>query len=209
MTINLRECAQIGRRRARVHLRESAQIAGSPGTTADEQAGEPHEHTTHQRTEGSRRGSPARHGLRRRARGRLRVRAAAVRRHTRSDARGGAFAWEPGEWTDDTSMAIPLARAAARGDRFDEPEVLAGITREWVAWADDAPDVGTQTRQVLGRLGGDATEQRARDASQAVHASAGRSGGTARSCARPRWCSRSWGRDAKGPSRSPRAGSAS
>ena len=23
---------------------------------------------------------------------------------------GGGFGWEPGEWTDDTSMAMPLAR---------------------------------------------------------------------------------------------------
>ena len=26
---------------------------------------------------------------------------------------GGAFNWAPGEWTDDTSMAIPLLRAFA------------------------------------------------------------------------------------------------
>jgi ADP-ribosyl-[dinitrogen reductase] hydrolase len=29
-------------------------------------------------------------------------------------AGGGVFAWQPGEWTDDTSMAIPILQALAR-----------------------------------------------------------------------------------------------
>jgi ADP-ribosyl-[dinitrogen reductase] hydrolase len=28
---------------------------------------------------------------------------------------GGAFDWEPGEWTDDTSMTLAVARATATG----------------------------------------------------------------------------------------------
>ena len=28
---------------------------------------------------------------------------------------GGSFGWEPGEWTDDTSMAIAIAEVAATG----------------------------------------------------------------------------------------------
>jgi len=31
---------------------------------------------------------------------------------------GGAFGWEPGEWTDDTSMAIAIAEVAAAGARM-------------------------------------------------------------------------------------------
>ena len=30
---------------------------------------------------------------------------------------GGSFGWEPGEWTDDTSMAIAIAEVAATGAR--------------------------------------------------------------------------------------------
>jgi hypothetical protein len=33
---------------------------------------------------------------------------------------GGAFGWEPGEWTDDTSMAIAIAEVAATGADLHE-----------------------------------------------------------------------------------------
>lgn len=64
---------------------------------------------------------------------------------------GGPFDWEPGEWTDDTSMAIPIARIAARGDDLIEhiPELI-GV---WRAWLSEGPkDVGVQTRAVLDSL---------------------------------------------------------
>lgn len=59
---------------------------------------------------------------------------------------GGLGGWAPGEWTDDTQMAICIAEvastghldAAAVGDRF----------LEW--FASDPSDVGIQTRTVLG-----------------------------------------------------------
>lgn len=91
---------------------------------------------------------------------------------------GGSFGWAPGEWTDDTSMAIPLVRVLADGGRLDNPDALARVVRDWREWALAAPDVGTQTRNVLGRLGPDATEADARAASEAVHDEhCGRSGG--------------------------------
>lgn len=91
---------------------------------------------------------------------------------------GGSFGWAPGEWTDDTSMAIPLVRVLADGGRLDNPDALARVVRDWREWALAAPDVGTQTRNVLGRLGPDATEADARAASEAVHDEhGGRSGG--------------------------------
>lgn len=62
---------------------------------------------------------------------------------------GGCFGWAAGEWTDDTSMAIPIAQAAARGDDLREPAVLDGIVDAWVEWSRDATDVGNQTRRVL------------------------------------------------------------
>ena len=62
---------------------------------------------------------------------------------------GGGFGWEPGEWTDDTSMAIPLLEVAARGERFDAA-ALDFVAQRWLEWSSTAKDVGNQTRAVLG-----------------------------------------------------------
>lgn len=88
---------------------------------------------------------------------------------------GGTFGWEPGEWTDDTSMAIPIARVIASGRQLDEP-ALDEVVAAWADWARTAKDVGTQTRDVLGRLS-TPTAAAARVASKAVHDQSGRSGG--------------------------------
>ena len=40
---------------------------------------------------------------------------------------GGAFGWEPGEWTDDTSMAIAIAEVAATGADLREEEALDAL----------------------------------------------------------------------------------
>ena len=86
---------------------------------------------------------------------------------------GGA--WELGEWTDDTSMAIPIARVLARGDRLEGP-ALDELVAAWTGWARDAKDVGIQTRQVLNGLGSP-TAAEARDSSRRVHERIGRSAG--------------------------------
>src|SRR5947209_10864477 len=91
------------------------------------------------------------------------------------EMRGGG-AWETGEWTDDTSMAVPILQAAARGDRLDDPAVLAGIVAAWTDWARSAKDVGIQTRQVLGGIR-EPSEEQARESSRRVHESAGKSAG--------------------------------
>ncbi|MEV6098815.1 ADP-ribosylglycohydrolase family protein [Nocardia sp. NPDC051981] len=63
---------------------------------------------------------------------------------------GGAFEWEPGEWTDDTAMAVAVARAAARVGDLCSPEGLDAVAAEFVAWWDSGPkDIGNQTREVL------------------------------------------------------------
>lgn len=63
---------------------------------------------------------------------------------------GGAFRWAPGEWTDDTSMAIAIARAAAVTANLHETEGLDAVAAEFVTWIDSHPkDVGGQTRSVL------------------------------------------------------------
>ena len=44
---------------------------------------------------------------------------------------GGGFGWEPGEWTDDSSMAIAIAEVAATGADLREEEALDAIAQRW------------------------------------------------------------------------------
>ncbi|WP_410842763.1 aminotransferase class V-fold PLP-dependent enzyme, partial [Paraburkholderia sp. BR14264] len=67
-------------------------------------------------------------------------------------AGGGSFGWAPGEWTDDTSMAVPILRTVARGGDPASEEALDGLVAAWAAWSVNAPDVGIQTRNVLAGL---------------------------------------------------------
>lgn len=66
---------------------------------------------------------------------------------------GGSFGWEPGEWTDDTSMAIAIAEVAATGADLREEHSLDSIVERWHEWSLGAKDVGIQTRSVLCRGG--------------------------------------------------------
>jgi ADP-ribosyl-[dinitrogen reductase] hydrolase len=91
---------------------------------------------------------------------------------------GGSFGWEPGEWTDDTSMAIAIAEVAASGADLREEEALDAIVRRWGEWLADAKDVGIQTSNVLRAahwLG--LTARTAREASVALHDRTGRTAG--------------------------------
>ncbi|WP_166869327.1 ADP-ribosylglycohydrolase family protein [Salinibacterium sp. ZJ70] len=94
-------------------------------------------------------------------------------------AGGGGFGWAPGEWTDDTSMAVPILRELAAGADLAEEASLDRIVAAWADWARTAPDVGIQTRQVLASIGrhGGATAEAARASARAVHDASGRSGG--------------------------------
>ncbi|MDH6410402.1 ADP-ribosyl-[dinitrogen reductase] hydrolase [Aurantimicrobium minutum] len=89
---------------------------------------------------------------------------------------GGPFNWEPGEWTDDTSMAIPIAQEIANGADLRDEETLGRIVAAWNSWASTAKDVGSQTRAVLSSLK-ETTEEAARAASEAHHNRSNRSGG--------------------------------
>ena len=63
---------------------------------------------------------------------------------------GGLGNWEPGEWTDDTQMAICIAEVAATG-LLD----ATAVAERFLAWfATDPSDVGIQTRDVLGTASG-------------------------------------------------------
>ena len=91
---------------------------------------------------------------------------------------GGAFNWQPGEWTDDTSMSVAIAEVAATGADLRDEESLDALVRRWHEWMADAKDVGIQTSHVVraaGRLG--LTAQTARETSAALHDRTGRTAG--------------------------------
>lgn len=63
---------------------------------------------------------------------------------------GGLGDFAPGEWSDDTSMAVAIARVVASGADLRKPEALDRIARGFLEWYDDGPpDIGNQTRAVL------------------------------------------------------------
>jgi ADP-ribosylglycohydrolase len=89
---------------------------------------------------------------------------------------GGSFGWEPGEWTDDTSMTIAIAEVAATGADLRQDSAQDQVADRWAGWAQTAPDVGAQTREVLGAIRhGGAAE--AREAARELHQRTGRTAG--------------------------------
>ena len=55
---------------------------------------------------------------------------------------GGPFNWDPGEWTDDTQMALAVLDVLATGDAD-----VQAIAANFFAWyASGPPDIGRQTR---------------------------------------------------------------
>ena len=85
---------------------------------------------------------------------------------------------KPGEWTDDTSMAIAIAEIAATGTDLRDQQALDYIVERWHWWAKTAKDVGLQTRSVLSaaaRRG--ISAQTAREESAALHKRTGRTAG--------------------------------
>ncbi|MDJ1372201.1 ADP-ribosylglycohydrolase family protein [Gulosibacter molinativorax] len=89
----------------------------------------------------------------------------------------GAFGHEVGEWTDDTSMAMPILDALARNESLNDAKTLGKIVQEWKTWARHSKDVGAQTHTILSAVGAHATEADARTASEELHARSGRSAG--------------------------------
>ena len=62
---------------------------------------------------------------------------------------GGSMGWKPGEWTDDSSMAIAIAEVTATGADVTTVAARDRIAARWAEWATNAKDVGVQTRTVL------------------------------------------------------------
>ena len=93
---------------------------------------------------------------------------------------GGLGPYAPGEWSDDTQMAVVIARVAA-GQGLRAVDALDAIVAGWVGWLDcGATDVGTQTRQVLDRVtetGSTRLWSSASSESSALHRRTGRTAG--------------------------------
>ncbi|MBN1093314.1 ADP-ribosylglycohydrolase family protein [Blastococcus sp. TML/M2B] len=60
---------------------------------------------------------------------------------------GGSLGWAPGEFTDDTQMALLVASSLVDAGRLDPADVFDRFA-QWAAA--DPPDIGNQTRAVLG-----------------------------------------------------------
>lgn len=76
---------------------------------------------------------------------------------------GGIGAFAPGEWTDDTSMALAIAEVAATGVDISTDIGMDAIAAQFVRWYDSDPaDIGNQTRAVLSTRPATAAEMRER-----------------------------------------------
>jgi ADP-ribosyl-[dinitrogen reductase] hydrolase len=78
---------------------------------------------------------------------------------------GGPFDLEPGQWTDDTSMALCLAESLVERNGFDPVDQLERYVRWWrdghLSSTGTCFDIGNQTREALSRF------ERTRDPSPA------------------------------------------
>lgn len=63
---------------------------------------------------------------------------------------GGLGNFAPGEWSDDTSMGVAIARVAATGADLTTPAALDQIADGFLEWhRSNPPDIGIQTSSVL------------------------------------------------------------
>lgn len=71
-----------------------------------------------------------------------------------AEMRGGGLGdFAPGEWSDDTSMAVAIAEVAATAADLTLGKALDDVVRGFLRWFDGGPhDIGIQTRAVLGRV---------------------------------------------------------
>ena len=92
---------------------------------------------------------------------------------------GGLGDYAVGQWSDDTEMATAILDVAADAKDLRTAEALDGIADGFLRWyATRPPDVGNQTRQVLGRVEpGPGSGERMRAAAAALHEATGHTAG--------------------------------
>lgn len=89
---------------------------------------------------------------------------------------GGQHCWRPGEWTDDTAMAVPILEAISRLEDLNSQRSLDRIAVVWWGWAKEARDIGVHTRRVLTAMTTPTAED-LRTTAHSVHHETGRSAG--------------------------------
>jgi ADP-ribosyl-[dinitrogen reductase] hydrolase len=92
---------------------------------------------------------------------------------------GGLGGIAPGQWSDDTEMALCIARVAATGADLRTTEAQEQIAQGFLEWYDAGPpDIGIQTRTVLSTTKQrDGSAEGMRQVSEQLHARSGRSAG--------------------------------
>ena len=91
---------------------------------------------------------------------------------------GGLGGLAPGEWTDDTTMSWAILDVAATGADLRSEEALTAIARNFRDWYDTRPpDIGNQTRTILGAVGPDPTGAAMTTTSYDLHARTGHTAG--------------------------------
>ena len=91
---------------------------------------------------------------------------------------GGLGNFAPGEWTDDTSMTWCILDVAAKGSDLRADEALTDIARNFREWYDtQPPDIGNQTRSILGAAGAHPTAAEMTATSYDLHARTGHTAG--------------------------------
>lgn len=93
---------------------------------------------------------------------------------------GGLGNFAPGEWTDDTSMAIGIATVVAEGYDVREREGQARVADQWLTWQRSGPpDIGIQTSRVLShtKATGLLALQQIRHEARELHQRTGRTAG--------------------------------
>jgi ADP-ribosylglycohydrolase len=92
---------------------------------------------------------------------------------------GGGGPWGPGEWTDDTAMAVAIAEIAATGTDLRDINAQDALVKRWYDWSLASKDVGIQTRNVLltANRGGGITAESCRAAARALHDRSSRTAG--------------------------------
>lgn len=92
---------------------------------------------------------------------------------------GGLGDYAPGEYSDDTQMAVIIAEVSSRGLDLTSAEALDQIADGFIAWAADRPaDIGIQTAKVLrGTSPGPGSADSIRRACAALAAAGERTGG--------------------------------
>ncbi|GAA1915369.1 ADP-ribosylglycohydrolase family protein [Nocardioides marmoribigeumensis] len=91
---------------------------------------------------------------------------------------GGLGNFEAGEWTDDTTMAWCILDVAATGADLRSEDALTQVGRRFRGWYDThPPDIGNQTRTILGQVGPEPTGATLTAAAHDLHARTGHTAG--------------------------------